>query len=81
VAPRRADRGARFAIRPAALTSSASSKFKYTDQDSMLVAAAVAGGYIYLDYAEHFESTDDAEGTWLILLLWKEPRSDAGMPE
>jgi membrane fusion protein, multidrug efflux system len=27
---------------------------------AMLLAVAVAGGYIYLDYAEHFESTDDA---------------------
>jgi membrane fusion protein, multidrug efflux system len=27
---------------------------------AMIVAAAVEGGYVYLDYAEHFESTDDA---------------------
>jgi membrane fusion protein, multidrug efflux system len=27
---------------------------------AMVLGAAVAGGYIYLDYAEHFESTDDA---------------------
>ena len=27
---------------------------------AMLLAAAVGGGYLYLDYAEHFESTDDA---------------------
>ena len=27
---------------------------------AMLLAAALGGGYVYLDYAEHFESTDDA---------------------
>src|SRR5260370_31355254 len=27
---------------------------------AMLLAAAVGGGYLYLDYAEHFQSTDDA---------------------
>ena len=27
---------------------------------AMLLAAAVGGGYVYLDYAEHFQSTDDA---------------------
>ena len=27
---------------------------------AMLLAAALGGGYLYLDYAEHFESTDDA---------------------
>ncbi len=26
----------------------------------MLLASALGGGYVYLDYAEHFESTDDA---------------------
>jgi membrane fusion protein (multidrug efflux system) len=26
----------------------------------MLLAAAVGGGYVYLDYGEHFQSTDDA---------------------
>jgi membrane fusion protein, multidrug efflux system len=27
---------------------------------AMLLASAIAGGYLYLDYAGHFESTDDA---------------------
>jgi membrane fusion protein, multidrug efflux system len=27
---------------------------------AMLLAAALGGGYVYLDYAEHFQSTDDA---------------------
>jgi membrane fusion protein (multidrug efflux system) len=27
---------------------------------AMLLAAAVGGGYVYLDYAERFQSTDDA---------------------
>jgi len=27
---------------------------------AMLLAAAVGGGYLYLDYSEHFQSTDDA---------------------
>ena len=27
---------------------------------AMLLASAIAGGYLYLDYARHFESTDDA---------------------
>lgn len=27
---------------------------------AMLLAAALGGGYLYLDYAEHFQSTDDA---------------------
>ena len=27
---------------------------------AMLLAAAVGGGYVYLDYDEHFQSTDDA---------------------
>ena len=27
---------------------------------AMLVAAALGGGYVYLDYAKHFQSTDDA---------------------
>ena len=26
----------------------------------MLLAAALGGGYLYLDYARHFQSTDDA---------------------
>ena len=27
---------------------------------AMLLASAIVGGYLYMDYAEHFESTDDA---------------------
>jgi membrane fusion protein, multidrug efflux system len=27
---------------------------------AMLLAAVLGGGYVYLDYAEHFQSTDDA---------------------
>src|SRR6202012_3811283 len=27
---------------------------------AMLLAAAIGGGYVYLDYTEHFQSTDDA---------------------
>ncbi|HWZ56033.1 MAG TPA: HlyD family secretion protein, partial [Verrucomicrobiae bacterium] len=27
---------------------------------AMLLAAALGGGYLYLDYARHFQSTDDA---------------------
>jgi membrane fusion protein, multidrug efflux system len=27
---------------------------------AVLLAAAIGGGYLYMDYAEHFESTDDA---------------------
>ena len=27
---------------------------------AMLIASALAGGYLYLDYSEHFQSTDDA---------------------